>query len=528
MNRTVVNWIRERNAFKEQDKRIRNLVMSNYSGLSGTTENMIVQVLNRVNEERIKYKSNANTKTSINYDFKERKNTSSRRSPTLENLIQNVEQVSVTALARALLELDDRAEDVYLKAVDFEKKLNEEDEECYRTIANLKAELNERNARRFDEEMVKRLKRDYEIELSGQENKHAEELEDANEKLQKCLLALKVVKQECDEDKTLLLKEVNQYKQKYIECAKQFSKCKQKLQEYKLKTDDCERNLEKDITICNNIRRQLEIDLEKYKLLYNNLCIEDDTEKRDLIQQNKLLSYQISQLQSDLDIRNNELEEIEESINNIKIEPYEDPQIEHETYPAIENTKVEYVEESIVETEPKENYQEALELVLKKFNVEIKEDLEFRVRHLFKNILKEIYFVIIKMPTLYTDKEYFIDTTKKYFINTKVQDYDEFLINLKDYGDELTSMKIGDENALKMIDAVLTNSVPVNKILIENLYQILKRIKEEAATKSPVTKRKFNEEVLVEEEAKRKKSVTEINEDTIVDLNNSDYSESEI
>ncbi|AAG27336.1 PxORF38 peptide [Plutella xylostella granulovirus] len=145
MNRTVVNWIRERNAFKEQDKRIRNLVMSNYSGLSGTTENMIVQVLNRVNEERIKYKSNANTKTSINYDFKERKNTSSRRSPTLENLIQNVEQVSVAALARALLELDDRAEDVYLKAVDFEKKLNEEDEECYRTIANLKAELNERN-----------------------------------------------------------------------------------------------------------------------------------------------------------------------------------------------------------------------------------------------------------------------------------------------------------------------------------------------------------------------------------------------
>lgn len=135
MNRSVANWVRERNVCTDKEKRIRNLLLIN-SGLTEPstldTEELLVNTLRKLNEDRVKFMAGGKKTTSINVDYLNYLpndtttlfNEPGEVKPELAKLLRsrpNIDTPSsvssyIIQIARALAQYDRRAEPVLTEA----------------------------------------------------------------------------------------------------------------------------------------------------------------------------------------------------------------------------------------------------------------------------------------------------------------------------------------------------------------------------------------------------------------------------
>ncbi|AAF05161.1 ORF47 [Xestia c-nigrum granulovirus] len=75
MNRSIANWIKERNVCVDKEQRLRNLILvyGNYSNAdiqNIDTETLLTRVLKKINDQTIEYRSGGDISTTITKDYK--------------------------------------------------------------------------------------------------------------------------------------------------------------------------------------------------------------------------------------------------------------------------------------------------------------------------------------------------------------------------------------------------------------------------------------------------------------------------
>ncbi|QBQ01593.1 PlxyGVORF38-like protein [Hyphantria cunea granulovirus] len=222
MNRSVVNWIRERNTCTDAEKRIRNLLLAN-SGQRSTvslehldTESLLVEVLKQINQERLTYLSGGDKKTSVKYDFRnyipnETTSLFTSIKPALQQLLNdpfpvydpNTVREYAIRVATVLVQYDQRAQPILTKLTNTRPFMDVVDD-CYYKLAKCKDELETMRTRGDERLTMIRGEKDevinkLNVELAlcrSAKDEATIDLEECQRKLRDCEVNLEAVREE--------------------------------------------------------------------------------------------------------------------------------------------------------------------------------------------------------------------------------------------------------------------------------------------------------------------------------------------